>query len=135
MASKGFTCFDEAWCIDSQGSEWIAAVKLIINYANLAGVREAKSKNPWNHLCRHCGCERETPSHFLGACDFGKKQRIARRHRVKHRLNSLLTSNGCNETRKNCGLETTLLNSQPATNLRLAAYASLDDYRRLIVTC
>ena len=75
-------------------SEWVTAVKLSTNYANLAGVRGAKNKNPRNTRCRHCGYQKETPSHVLGKCDFGNKQRIARHHRVKHRLNSLLSQNG-----------------------------------------
>lgn len=74
------------------GSEWVAAIKLTNNYANLAGVpgnSQASSRR-----CRRCGRETESVSHVLGACDYGTLRRNARHHKVKHALASLLSSKG-----------------------------------------
>ena len=73
-------------------SEWVAAVKLNTNYANLAGVPGTNSFA--SNRCRRCHSEIETPSHVLGACDFGGNQRNERHHAVKYKLNALLKAKG-----------------------------------------
>ena len=74
------------------GSEWTAALKLSSGYANLAGVpgnAQASSRR-----CRKGDGEIETIGHVLGACKSGENRRIARHHRLKHELASLLKEKG-----------------------------------------
>ena len=74
------------------GSEWVAAIKMTNNYANLAGVpgnSQASSRR-----CRRCGYEFETLAHVLGACEFGLNRRNARHHKVKHAIADLIRSKG-----------------------------------------
>ena len=70
-------------------SEWTAALKLNVNYANLNGV-PGSSNGQASILCRRCGRERETPSHVLGACPFGELRRIQRHDKIKNKLADVL---------------------------------------------
>src|SRR5699024_2377680 len=75
------------------GSEWVAAIKLNVNYANLVGVPGISQQSQGPH-CRHCvGSEnlpREIPSHVLGFCPFGQRRRDDRHNRIKHQVRNLL---------------------------------------------
>jgi hypothetical protein len=73
-------------------SEWTAAIKLNVNYANLAGVPGVEGHK--SNRCRRCGNETETPSHVLGMCPFGEVMRLARHNKVKNRLSELLRQKG-----------------------------------------
>ena len=77
-------------------SEWVAALKLNINYANLAGVPgvNGESSSAPSIRCRRCGNENETITHVLGTCDFGHDRRVERHHVVKRRIHALLQDNG-----------------------------------------
>ena len=77
-------------------SEWVAALKLNSNYANLRGVPGIASSHESSIRCRHCHNEnnREVPSHVLGSCPFGELRRNARHHNVKHKLNQMLQEKG-----------------------------------------
>lgn len=72
-------------------SEWTAALKLICNYANLAGVPGTRKEN---NRCRRCVNEKkkETFNHVLGNCTFGQNRRNNRHHELKHKLNELIRS-------------------------------------------
>lgn len=78
-------------------SEWVAALKLNINYANLAGVPgvNTEHRSAPSIRCRRCaGNETETIPHVLGACDFGDNRRTERHHVVKRKLQALLQAKG-----------------------------------------
>ena len=78
-------------------SEWVAALKLNINYANLAGVPgvNTEHRSAPSIRCRRCaGNETETIQHVLGACEFGENRRTERHHVIKRRLQSLLQAKG-----------------------------------------
>lgn len=72
-------------------SEWVAAIKLSVNYANLNGVPGTDS--PTN-LCRKCGRETETIQHVIGSCPSNNTSIIARHHMVKHFIIELLRAIG-----------------------------------------
>ena len=74
------------------GSEWVAAIKISVNYANLAGVPGNSQSS--SRRCRRCASEIESTAHVLGACEFGLNRRNARHHRVKHALAELLRAKG-----------------------------------------
>ena len=74
------------------GPEWVAALKLSFNYANLAGVPGSSQAS--SNLCRRCFREKETIAHVLGTCPFGLNRRSARHHAVKHAIAELLRSKG-----------------------------------------
>ena len=74
------------------GSEWVAAIKISHNYANLAGVPGNSQSS--SRRCRRCASETETTAHVLGACEFGLNRRNARHHKVKHALAELLRAAG-----------------------------------------
>ena len=75
------------------GSEWVASIKLNVNYANLVGVPGISQQSQAIH-CRRCvGGEtqhREIPSHVLGFCSFGERRRDDRHNRIKHQVRGLL---------------------------------------------
>ena len=77
-------------------SEWVAALKLNINYANVAGVPgvNTEHRSAPSIRCRRCGNETETIPHVLGACDFGENRRTERHHVIKRRLQALLQAKG-----------------------------------------
>ena len=77
-------------------SEWVAAIKLNTNYANLAGVPgvNTEHRSASSIRCRRCGNENETIPHVLGACDFGENLRNERHHSIKRRINTLLQDIG-----------------------------------------
>src|SRR5699024_10892523 len=77
-------------------SEWVAALKLNTNYANLAGVPgvSGECSSASSIRCRRCGSENETIPHVLGACDFSHERRTERHHVVKRRLQALLQAQG-----------------------------------------
>ena len=75
-------------------SEWVAALKLNVGYANLAGVPGTSEHASVDIRCRHCHNEKETPAHVLGACPFGENRRNARHHNIKYQLASLLEAKG-----------------------------------------
>ena len=75
-------------------SEWTAAVKLSVNYANLAGVPGVVEGHDSNRHCRRCRSEIETPAHVLGSCSFGENMRMARHNRLKNKLTVMLQAKG-----------------------------------------
>ena len=78
------------------GSEWVAAVKLNTNYANLNGVPGVNEQSQ-DRRCRRCPSEnqsREIPSHVLGFCRFGLNRRNNRHHNIKHWIARLLKEKG-----------------------------------------
>ena len=77
-------------------SEWVAALKLNTNYANLAGVPgvSGECSSASSIRCRRCGSENETIPHVLGACDFSHERRTERHHVVKRRLQVMLQEQG-----------------------------------------
>lgn len=74
-------------------SEWISAIKLTVNYANLAGV-PGNTMNNSSNLCRRCGKERETPSHVIGSCSYNSLLIVNRHHKIKHKLTAILKEKG-----------------------------------------
>lgn len=77
------------------GSEWTQAIKMNINYANLAGVPGVNSgSNMPNLLCRHCGKEREILSHVLGSCPHNNTMVIARHNKIKNKISEELNKKG-----------------------------------------
>lgn len=77
-------------------SEWVGAIKLSTNYANLVGVPGVNEQSQ-DRRCRRCRSEtqsREIPSHVLGFCKFGDKRRNDRHHRIKHQIRQLMRNKG-----------------------------------------
>ena len=68
-------------------SEWVAAIKLSTNYANLNGVPGNTASST---RCRKCDSETETIAHVTGSCPFNSTRITARHHKVKHHLTKLL---------------------------------------------
>lgn len=62
-------------------SEWVSAIKLNTNYANLNGVPGVSSAS---NLCRKCSREIETIPHVTGSCSSNNSLITARHHSVKH---------------------------------------------------
>ena len=78
-------------------SEWVASIKLNINYANLAGVPgvDTEHRSAPSIRCRRCaGSETETIPHVLGACEFDENRRTEHHHVIKPRLQALLQDKG-----------------------------------------
>ncbi|KAL1448169.1 hypothetical protein WDU94_001903 [Cyamophila willieti] len=71
-------------------SEWIAAIKLNVNYANLAGVPGVQSSSNNSNLCRRCLREKETIPHVLGSCEYNEQMITSRHHKIKRRIIALL---------------------------------------------
>lgn len=71
-------------------SEWTAAIKMNVGYANLAGVPGVQNTGNASNLCRRCNREKETLPHVLGACPYNEQMVTARHHVVKRRLIELL---------------------------------------------
>ncbi|XP_037024133.1 uncharacterized protein LOC119066020 [Bradysia coprophila] len=72
-------------------SEWVAAIKLSINYANLNGVPGVSTTSS---LCRKCDRENETISHVSGSCPSSSLLITARHHSVKHTIADMLREKG-----------------------------------------
>jgi len=68
-------------------SEWVAAIKLNVNYANLNGVPGVEGPS---NLCRKCSRETETIAHVTGSCPSNNLLITNSHHKVKHRLTQLL---------------------------------------------
>ena len=68
-------------------SEWVAAIKLNSNYANLNGVPGNVSSSA---LCRKCNREIESIAHVTGSCQSNNQLITARHHKTKHQLKTLL---------------------------------------------
>lgn len=68
-------------------SEWIASIKLNINYANLNGV---PGNTHSSILCRRCGKEKETPAHVIGSCKCNSVYVTSRHHKIKNKIANLL---------------------------------------------
>ncbi|KAI5753517.1 hypothetical protein M8J77_000996 [Diaphorina citri] len=71
-------------------SEWVAAIKLSVNYANLAGVPGVQSSSNNSNLCRRCFREKETLPHVLGSCCYNEQLVTSRHHKIKRRIIELL---------------------------------------------
>ncbi|KAL1448312.1 hypothetical protein WDU94_015633 [Cyamophila willieti] len=71
-------------------SEWTAAIKMNVGYANLAGVPGVQNTGNASNLCRRCNREKETLPHVLGACPYNEQMVTSRHHVVKRRLIELL---------------------------------------------
>ncbi len=72
-------------------SEWVAAIKLNVNYANLNGVPGVETTS---NLCRKCNGEKETIPHVTGCCPSNNQLITYRHHSVKHFLTNLLRELG-----------------------------------------
>ncbi|KAG4073566.1 hypothetical protein HA402_000790 [Bradysia odoriphaga] len=72
-------------------SEWVAAIKLSINYANLNGVPGVSNSSS---LCRKCERENETIAHVTGSCPSSSLLVTSRHHSVKHIIAELLREKG-----------------------------------------
>lgn len=72
-------------------SEWIAAIKLNSNYANLNGVPGVDNTSI---LCRRCLKEKETISRVIGSCRWNNLLINSRHHGVKNQVTELLQSKG-----------------------------------------
>ena len=73
-------------------SEWVSAIKLSINYANLNGVPGVSSNS--SSLCRRCNREKETIAHVTGSCGSNNLLITSRHHNVKRILADLLREKG-----------------------------------------
>lgn len=72
-------------------SEWVSAIKLSINYANLNGVPGVSNSSS---LCRKCERENETIAHVTGSCPSSSRLVTSRHHSVKHVIAELLREKG-----------------------------------------
>lgn len=72
-------------------SEWVAAIKLNSNYANLNGVPGVENSSV---LCRRCLKEKETISHVIGSCPSNNLLISSRHHGVKNQLTEVLRAKG-----------------------------------------
>lgn len=72
-------------------SEWTAAIKLNVNYANPNGVPGSSNTS---NFCRRCNRQKEIPSHVIGSCPFNSTQIIICHHRVKHTIKKKLEDKG-----------------------------------------
>ena len=72
-------------------SEWVAAIKLSCNYANLNGVPGVGSTSL---LCRKCNRENETIAHVTGSCPSNNLLISSRHHSIKHFIADLLRALG-----------------------------------------
>lgn len=71
--------------------EWVSAIKLSTNYANLNGVPGVSSTS---NLCRKCNKEIESIPHVTGSCSFNNSLITARHHSVKYQIIELLRGKG-----------------------------------------
>ncbi len=72
-------------------SEWVSAIKLSTNYANLNGVPGVASTS---NLCRKCGKESETIPHVTGSCSSNNLLITSRHHSIKRYILNMLRAIG-----------------------------------------
>lgn len=72
-------------------SEWVSAIKLNSNYANLNGVPGIGSSS---NLCRKCGKESETIPHVIGRCPSNNLLITSRHHSIKNQIADQLRTKG-----------------------------------------